>query len=206
MKDVPPHAVGDASTRAARPRCEHGVLAHQLPGARQPQARADAGPARAPGHQPRRRRRRADPAGAPGPRHARCAGRCRRSTWTTRPRASASSTIPPGRRPCSRKRGIDPTKLQLTLDTPSGRYPLDKDISLAIAAQLQRIGIKVNVVVNEWGTHLDKIKNRTTGDMFFLGWGPALEAQGTIEPLFQGRRRTRPTATTRPSTTRSPRP
>ena len=81
--------------------------------------------------------------------------------------------------------GVDPTKLQLTLDTPSGRYPLDKDVSLAIAAQLQRVGIKVNVVVNEWGTHLDKIKNRTTGDMFFLGWGPALDAQGTIEQLFQ---------------------
>jgi peptide/nickel transport system substrate-binding protein len=81
--------------------------------------------------------------------------------------------------------GLDPAKLALTLDTPSGRYPLDKDISLAIAAQLQRLGIKVNVVVNEWGTHLDKIKNRTTGDMFFLGWGPALEAQGTIEQLFQ---------------------
>ncbi len=82
--------------------------------------------------------------------------------------------------------GLDPAKLQLTLDTPSGRYPLDKDISLAIASQLGRIGIKVNVVVNEWGTHLDKIKNRTTGDMFFLGWGPALDAQGTIEQLFQG--------------------
>jgi peptide/nickel transport system substrate-binding protein len=83
--------------------------------------------------------------------------------------------------------GQDPTKMQLTLDTPSGRYPLDKDISLAIASQLARIGIKVNVVVNEWGTHLDKIKNRTTGDMFFLGWGPALEAQGTIEQLFQAK-------------------
>ena len=82
--------------------------------------------------------------------------------------------------------GVDPAKLALTLDTPSGRYPLDKDVSLAIAAQLQRIGIKVNVVVNEWGTHLDKIKTRTTGDMFFLGWGPALDAQGTIEQLFQG--------------------
>jgi peptide/nickel transport system substrate-binding protein len=83
--------------------------------------------------------------------------------------------------------GVDPAKLQLTLDTPSGRYPLDKDISLAIAAQLQRIGIKVNVVVNEWGTHLDKIKNRTTGDMFYLGWGPALDAQNTIEQLFQSK-------------------
>jgi peptide/nickel transport system substrate-binding protein len=81
---------------------------------------------------------------------------------------------------------IDPGRLTLTLDTPSGRYPLDKDISQAIAAQLGRIGITVNVVVNEWGTHLDKIKNRTTGDMFFLGWGPALDAQNTIEQLFQG--------------------
>jgi peptide/nickel transport system substrate-binding protein len=81
--------------------------------------------------------------------------------------------------------GVDPTKLALTLDTPSGRYPLDKDVSLAIAAQLQRLGIKTNVVVNEWGTHLDKIKNRNTGDMFFLGWGPALYGQGTFEPLFK---------------------
>ena len=81
---------------------------------------------------------------------------------------------------------IDPARLSLTLDTPSGRYPLDKDISQAIATQLGRLGISVNVVVNEWGTHLDKIKNRKTGDMFFLGWGPALDAQGTIEQLFQG--------------------
>ena len=84
-----------------------------------------------------------------------------------------------------REAGHDPAKLQLTLDTPSGRYPLDKDVSLAIAAQLQRLGIKVNVVVNEWGTHLDKIKNRNTGDMFFLGWGPAVFGQGVVEPLFQ---------------------
>ncbi len=80
--------------------------------------------------------------------------------------------------------GVDPTKLSLTLDTPSGRYPLDKDVSLAIAAQLQRLGIKTNVVVNEWGTHLDKIKNRNTGDMFFLGWGPALYGEATMYPLF----------------------
>jgi ABC-type transport system substrate-binding protein len=57
---------------------------------------------------------------------------------------------------------IDPGRLVLTLDTPSGRYPLDKDISQAIAAQLGRIGITVNVVVNEWGTHLDRSKPRTT--------------------------------------------
>src|SRR5207247_590069 len=26
--------------------------------------------------------------------------------------------------------------------------------------------------------------NRNTGDLFFLGWGPALNGQGTIQPLF----------------------
>ena len=38
--------------------------------------------------------------------------------------------------------------------------------------------------MNEWGKHLDKIKNRNTGEMFFLGWGPALHGQGTMQPLF----------------------
>jgi peptide/nickel transport system substrate-binding protein len=80
--------------------------------------------------------------------------------------------------------GVDPKTLQLTLDTPSGRYPLDKDVSLAIGAQLQRLGIKTNVVVNEWGTHLDKIKNRNTGELFFLGWGPSLYGQQVMQPLF----------------------
>ncbi len=81
--------------------------------------------------------------------------------------------------------GYDPTKLEFTLDTPYGRYPLDKEAAEAIASYLGRIGIKVKVQVNEWGTHLDKIINRRTGEMFYLGWGPALEAQGTIAELFR---------------------
>ncbi len=84
--------------------------------------------------------------------------------------------------------GYDPTKLEFTLDSPSGRYPLDKEASEAIASYLARIGIRVRVVVNEWGTHLDKIINRRTGEMFYLGWGPALEAQGTIAELFRPER------------------
>jgi peptide/nickel transport system substrate-binding protein len=82
--------------------------------------------------------------------------------------------------------GIDPNELEITLDAPQGRYPMDADAAQAIAAELGRIGITVNVQYNEWGTHLDKIVNRETGDMFYLGWGPALEAQGTIEFLFVG--------------------
>jgi peptide/nickel transport system substrate-binding protein len=81
--------------------------------------------------------------------------------------------------------GVDPTKLTLTLDAPQGRYPMDKEFTEAIATQLTKnLGIKVNVVFNEWGTHLDKIVKRTVGDMFVLGWGPAFDAEGTIGDLF----------------------
>src|SRR5262249_34592825 len=80
---------------------------------------------------------------------------------------------------------IDPSKLTLTLDSPSGRYPLDKDIPQSLAAHLGRLGITVNAVVEGECRLLYTIKNRKTGDMFFLGWGPALDAQNPIEKLFQ---------------------
>jgi len=85
-----------------------------------------------------------------------------------------------------REAGYDPAKLTLTLDTPSGRYPLDKEVSEAIAAQLNKIGITVHVQVNEWRDHLDKVINRKAGDMFFLGWGPDLQPIGTVDQLFVG--------------------
>jgi peptide/nickel transport system substrate-binding protein len=81
--------------------------------------------------------------------------------------------------------GYAPEDLTLQLDTPSGRYPLDREVSVAIAAQLQRLGVNVDVQVNEWRAHLDAIVNRQTGEMFFLGWGPILEPTGTIPQLFR---------------------
>lgn len=80
--------------------------------------------------------------------------------------------------------GYDPESLTLTLDTPSGRYPMDSQVAQAITAQLQRIGVTVKVQVNEWGAHLEKIQNREMKDMFILGWGPAFDQQSTIENLF----------------------
>ncbi|GAA0318961.1 glutathione ABC transporter substrate-binding protein [Bacillus carboniphilus] len=80
--------------------------------------------------------------------------------------------------------GYEPSDLTLQLDTPNGRYPMDTHVAQGIAAQLQKIGITVNVQVNEWGNHLAKIRQREMADMFILGWGPAFDAQGTIENLF----------------------
>lgn len=81
--------------------------------------------------------------------------------------------------------GYEPGDLTFTLDSSNGRYPMDSQVAQAIAAQLDRIGIKVNVQLNEWGTHLEKIRNREVGDMFILGWGPAFEPQSTIGDLFK---------------------
>lgn len=80
--------------------------------------------------------------------------------------------------------GYDPAKMTLTLDSPNGRYPMDKQVAQAVAAQLQKIGIHVDVHVNEWATQLSKIRQRQAGDIFLLGWGPAFDAQTTIQNLF----------------------
>ncbi|WP_100010180.1 ABC transporter substrate-binding protein [Lentibacillus sediminis] len=80
--------------------------------------------------------------------------------------------------------GYDPESMNLSLDTPNGRYPMDSYVAQGIAAQLSEIGIEVDVQVNEWGNHLDRIQNREMGDMFILGWGPAFTPQSTIENLF----------------------
>lgn len=80
--------------------------------------------------------------------------------------------------------GYEPEEIKLVLDTPDGRYPQDREVAMAIADELGAIGIQVDVRVNEWGTHLDRIINRNTGEMFLLGWGPAFNAQGTIESLM----------------------
>lgn len=80
--------------------------------------------------------------------------------------------------------GYEPGELTVTMDAPQGRYPMDTDAALAIAASLGDVGINVEVQYNEWGTHLDKIVNRQTGDMFYLGWGPSLDAYGTLAFLF----------------------
>ncbi|MGG1662138.1 ABC transporter substrate-binding protein [Brevibacillus sp. NRS-1366] len=80
--------------------------------------------------------------------------------------------------------GYEPSSLELQLDTPSGRYPMDSHVAQAIASQLQKIGIKVNVQVNEWGTHVNKLLQKEMKDMYLLGSGPVFEAQGTMVNYF----------------------
>jgi len=80
--------------------------------------------------------------------------------------------------------GYEPSDLEFTLDSPLGRYPNDKQVCEAIAAQLNDFGMKVQVRVNEWGAQADKIVNRRTEEMFYLGWGSAYEPERVISMVL----------------------
>ena len=79
--------------------------------------------------------------------------------------------------------GYEPSDLKLRLDTSNGG-PMDSQVVQAIGSQLSRIGIETEIQMNEWGTFLANIRQRSMYDMFILSWGPGFEAQSTIENLF----------------------
>ena len=59
--------------------------------------------------------------------------------------------------------------------TPSGRYLFDKQISEAIQAYLQAIGVKAELRTYDWPTYVAGLLNpldKTELEVFLLGWGP----------------------------------
>ncbi len=83
--------------------------------------------------------------------------------------------------------GFEPSKLKLTLETTSGRYPNDKEAAEAIAAQLNQLGMQVQVKALEYGQHLDNIRNRRSAEMFLLGWGSAFEPERVISQVIRSK-------------------
>lgn len=63
---------------------------------------------------------------------------------------------------------------KVKLGTPQGRYFRDKEVALAVAGQLKKIGVEVDVEVIEWGQYLKELKlgknEGNTIEMFLLGW------------------------------------
>ena len=75
---------------------------------------------------------------------------------------------------------------QLTLNTPSGRYLNDKEVSEAVVADLRKIGIDAMVKVNEWGTHMSMLYAHKGGPAYLLGWGGAtFDADATLFPMLR---------------------
>lgn len=64
-----------------------------------------------------------------------------------------------------------PNGFDLTLRAPSGRYVKDKEIAEALAGQLRKVGIKVTLDVQEWGTYLNAYRAHKLGPLYLIGFG-----------------------------------
>lgn len=69
-----------------------------------------------------------------------------------------------------------PNGFQVTFKYPSGRYPQDKEISEAIAAQLLKVGVRTQQTVMEPGEFLTQLSRLGLRDMFLFGTLPPPDA------------------------------
>jgi peptide/nickel transport system substrate-binding protein len=109
---------------------------------------------------------------------------------------------PPNEDPSSKPFPFDPAKakallqdagygtggkpLQLTLQTPKGRYIKDFEIAQAVAAELKNnLGVDINVAPTEWATlNQQTSKSQLTGDMFLLGSGAGFTCDGDLSDFY----------------------
>ncbi len=64
-----------------------------------------------------------------------------------------------------------PTGFEVTMNCPNDRYVNDGEICQAVAANLSRIGVKINLQAETKGTYFPKILKRDTS-FYLLGWTP----------------------------------
>lgn len=67
-----------------------------------------------------------------------------------------------------------PNGLELTLSSPTGRYMKDKEIAQAIAANLEEVGIKVNLEILEWSKFSEINKAKKFKELFLFGNGNSM--------------------------------
>ncbi len=75
---------------------------------------------------------------------------------------------------------------ELVLNSPSGRYLNDKEVSEAVVGDLRKAGINARVKINEWGTHMNMLYAHKGGPSYLLGWGGAtFDADATLFPMLR---------------------
>lgn len=78
-----------------------------------------------------------------------------------------------------------PNGFSIDMDTPNGRYLMDRDISQIVAAQLGEVGIKVNLKVREWGNYVQMFTSHKVSPMYLLGWAlPSVDPDQWATPMF----------------------
>ena len=77
-----------------------------------------------------------------------------------------------------------PNGFEVTMNCPNDRYVNDARICQAVAANLSRIGVKINLAAETKGTYFPKILRRDTS-FYMLGWTPATyDAHNALNALM----------------------
>jgi peptide/nickel transport system substrate-binding protein len=66
--------------------------------------------------------------------------------------------------------------LSLTLLGPSGRYVGDREVTEAVAGQLQAVGIKVTPNIEQWAGYLNQLLAKSLAPMFLIGYATTPDA------------------------------
>ncbi len=80
-----------------------------------------------------------------------------------------------------------PNGLDLTLNSPDGRYLKDREVAEAVAGQLTKAGIRTGVRTHEWTTYVTQmVYVHKAGPLFLIGWGnTAWDADLTFFALWR---------------------
>ncbi|HET8576044.1 MAG TPA: ABC transporter substrate-binding protein [Methylomirabilota bacterium] len=77
--------------------------------------------------------------------------------------------------------------LEITLNSPQGRYVRDKEVAEAVAGQLTKAGIKTTLKTHEFVSYLNTlVYTHRPGPVWLIGWGtPTIDAETVYGPLFR---------------------
>jgi peptide/nickel transport system substrate-binding protein len=74
--------------------------------------------------------------------------------------------------------------LELRFSTPSGRYVQDTQIAEIVASQLRAVGLAVKVEPLEIAQYVQRLQNRTIGDLVYIGVGSEDRDAGTTLKVY----------------------
>jgi peptide/nickel transport system substrate-binding protein len=82
-----------------------------------------------------------------------------------------------------------PDGLEITLESPSGRYQGDKEIAESLGGQWQKAGFKPKVQVAEWGAYFKRYLGKQFQDAYLLGLGGPMQDADELYNLVSSKGR-----------------
>ncbi len=78
-----------------------------------------------------------------------------------------------------------PDGFAIKMEAPEGRYPKDREVAQAIAAQLAKVGVRVELTIREWGGFVGQFRTEVGPPMFLMGWSiPTFDPDSILTPLL----------------------